>query len=112
MTNLLSSVVSSILHPTTKIDQLIQRWRSLGPADWAESEYGWILPSGDPIALADWQRSVLDAWHANPGVSLLGISAPMLYLVYLLFPMLRYTLRIARLLRLRIIHPQLYSANG
>ena len=55
---------------------LIERWRELSPADWAESEYGWILPDGNPITLADWQRAVLDAWYANPDVSTLAISAP------------------------------------
>ena len=59
-----------------KTEQLIQRWRGLSPADWAESEFGWILPTGEPIALADWQRAVLDAWYANPDVSTLAISAP------------------------------------
>jgi hypothetical protein len=44
-----------------KTDQLIQGWRELSPADWTESEYGWILPDGNPITLADWQRAVLDA---------------------------------------------------
>ncbi len=56
--------------------KLIERWRGLSPADWAESEYGWILPSGRPIVLADWQRAVLDAWYANPDVSILVVSAP------------------------------------
>ena len=60
----------------TKTEQLIQRWRGLSPADWAESEYGWILPDGKPIALADWQRAVLDAWFANRDVSILAVSAP------------------------------------
>ena len=45
--------------------KLIERWRELSPADWAESEYGWILPDGNPITLADWQRAVLDAWYAK-----------------------------------------------
>ena len=40
-------------NPMTKTEQIIQRWRDLSPADWAESEYGWILPSGKPIALTD-----------------------------------------------------------
>ena len=59
-----------------KTAQLIQRWRELSPAAWAESEFGWILPSNEPIVLADWQRAVLDAWYANPDVSTLAISAP------------------------------------
>ena len=60
----------------TKTIELIERWRGLSPADWAESEYGWILPSGRPIVLADWQRAVLDAWYANPDVSTVAVSAP------------------------------------
>ena len=60
----------------TKTEQIIQRWRDLSPADWAESEYGWILPSGKLITLADWQRAVLDAWFANWDVSILAVSAP------------------------------------
>ena len=48
----------------SKSEQLIQRWRGLSPADWAESEYGWILLTGEYIALADWQRAVLDRLKA------------------------------------------------
>ena len=59
-----------------KTAQLIQRWRGLASADWAESEYGWIPPTGEPIALADWQRAVLDSWYANPDVSRLAVEAP------------------------------------
>ena len=55
---------------------LIERWRELSPGDWAESEYGWILPNSKPIVLADWQRAVLDTWYANSNVSTLAISAP------------------------------------
>ena len=55
---------------------LIERWRELSPADWASSEYGWILPNGEPIVLADWQRAVLDAWYSNSDASTLAISAP------------------------------------
>jgi len=63
----------------SKTEKLIQRWCSLSPADWAESEYGWILPTGKPIVLADWQRAVLAAWYGNPNVSTLAIPGPKKY---------------------------------
>ena len=66
----------SNIHPMSKTEQLIQRWRGLSPADWEESEYGWILPSGRSIILADWQRAVLHSWYANPNGSTLAVSAP------------------------------------
>jgi len=45
--------------------ELVARWRDVGPAAWAEGEYGWIAENGQPIRLADWQRAALGAWWAN-----------------------------------------------
>ena len=44
---------------TTK---LIEQWRELGPARWAEHAYGWVGLDGKPITLEDWQRAALMAW--------------------------------------------------
>lgn len=34
----------------------------MGPAAWAGHKFGWIMPDGEPIELAAWQRAVLSAW--------------------------------------------------
>ena len=45
-----------------KIAKLVEEWRELGPARWAEHAYGWIMPDGKPITLEPWQRAALEAW--------------------------------------------------
>lgn len=46
----------------TKTEDLIEHWRQIGPAEWAESPWGWIMATGDPIELEEWQRALLAAW--------------------------------------------------
>lgn len=55
----------------TRVNELVQEWRALGPVGWAESAHGWIdiAPpagvAGLPIILAPWQRACLNAWDAH-----------------------------------------------
>ena len=59
----------------SKTEQLIQRWRSLGPIRWAQSEFGWIDIDGQPITLSPWQTAILAAWEEHKAeVSTIGIS--------------------------------------
>jgi phage terminase large subunit-like protein len=47
----------------TQTDKLlIERWRSIGPVEWAESDHGWIDIDGAPVCLTLWQRDALGAW--------------------------------------------------
>ena len=57
------------------IETLVETWRDMSPADWAEHKYGWILPTGQAIELVDWQRAVLEAWWQHrEAVTTLAIS--------------------------------------
>lgn len=59
------------------ITTLLDEWRQLGPAGWAENDYGWILEDGSPIRLADWQRLILgEYWQRREDISTLFISSP------------------------------------
>jgi hypothetical protein len=49
----------------TKVNELIEQWRALGPIGWAESAHGWTDITGKPITLTPWQRAVLRAWEAH-----------------------------------------------
>jgi phage terminase large subunit-like protein len=54
---------------------LIQHWRDIGPASWAQGSYGWIDDDGEPLTLAPWQAAVLLAWWDHrETVTTLGIS--------------------------------------
>lgn len=44
------------------VDELIEQWRSMGPAEWAESEHGWIGMDKKPVELEPWQKAILSAW--------------------------------------------------
>ncbi len=58
-----------------KIQPLIETWRKLGPAAWAECPYGFIMEDRQPITLAPWQRAVLTAWEARKGeITTLAVS--------------------------------------
>jgi hypothetical protein len=50
---------------TSKVNELLEHWRNVGPIEWAESQFGWIDIDGEPITLAPWQRAALDAWWAH-----------------------------------------------
>jgi len=47
---------------TTKILPLIEKWREIGPAAWAEDRFGWIGEENKPIKLTPWQRAIVGAW--------------------------------------------------
>lgn len=44
------------------IRTLIDEWSKIGPAAWAENDFGWLTEAGQPIALLPWQKAVLLAW--------------------------------------------------
>jgi len=48
-----------------KTEQLIEHWREVGPAAWAEGVYGWIGIDGKPITLEPWQKAVVRAWWTH-----------------------------------------------
>jgi len=55
--------------------KLVEEWRNLGPARWAEHKFGWLLEDGTPVVLEPWQRAVLAAWEAHKTeVTTLAIS--------------------------------------
>jgi len=57
------------------VDELIEQWRNIGPAAWAESEHGWIGTDKKPVKLEPWQRAVLDTWwNYREVISTLAIS--------------------------------------
>ena len=58
----------------SKIEELVEHWRSVGPITWAEGPYGWTGLDKKPITLSPWQKAVLTAWHDNQDVTTLGIS--------------------------------------
>lgn len=59
------------------IHTLIDEWQRIGPAQWAEDSFGWITEAGQPITLAEWQRSILgEYWQRQEDISTLFISAP------------------------------------
>jgi phage terminase large subunit-like protein len=58
----------------SKIEELVEHWRSVGPITWAEGPYGWTGLDKEPITLSPWQKAVLTAWHDNQDVTTLGIS--------------------------------------
>lgn len=47
------------------VDQLVEQWRAMGPAQWAEHAMGWIGTDGKPITLYPWQRAYLEAYNAH-----------------------------------------------
>jgi phage terminase large subunit-like protein len=56
---------------------LLTEWRQLDPATWAESRYGWITETGQPVTLADWQGAILaEYWQRRDDISTLFISCP------------------------------------
>ena len=56
-------------------NELIERWRSLSPVDWGQSEFGWIDIDGQPITLSPWQTAILCSWYVHKaGVSTIAIS--------------------------------------
>ena len=56
-------------------EELIARWREVGPGAWCESPFGWTGDDGQSITLADWQRAVLSAWwECRADVTTLAIS--------------------------------------
>lgn len=57
------------------IDELVKQWRAAGPVAWAESAYGWIDESGQPVTLEPWQRAALEAyWQNRERVTTFAIS--------------------------------------
>lgn len=61
----------------SKVDDLIQEWRDLGPVAWGESPHGWIDIDGKPIVLASWTKALLAVYGALcAAITLLAISAP------------------------------------
>ena len=48
----------------TQTNELIARWREIGPIAWCEGPYGWIGEDGQPITLTPWQRAALAGWWA------------------------------------------------
>ncbi len=45
-----------------KINDLVSKWREIGPIAWAEGPYGWINDDRQPVTLEPWQRAALAAW--------------------------------------------------
>ncbi len=59
----------------SKMNELVQEWREMGPIAWAEGIYGWIGPDGKSVTLELWQRAVLAAWWEHREiVSTLAVS--------------------------------------
>lgn len=60
-----------------RTSDLVARWREIGPIEWSESKYGWLMESGAPIVLADWQRAALALWwqHSRE-ITTLAVSLP------------------------------------
>ena len=54
----------------SKINELVQEWREMGPTVWAEGTYGWIGLDGISVILEHWQRAVLAAWWEHREVSI------------------------------------------
>jgi phage terminase large subunit-like protein len=60
---------------TTDLTRLIETWREMGPTSWAQSPYGWIDLTGQPVTLTPWQSAALRAWEAHSeAVSTLCVS--------------------------------------
>lgn len=58
-----------------KLDTLVTEWRSMGPTNWSQHEYGWVMPDGKPVTLEPWQRAILDTWWQHrQDVTTLAIS--------------------------------------
>ncbi|MBN1889454.1 MAG: hypothetical protein JW850_15780 [Thermoflexales bacterium] len=61
----------------SKVNDLVEYWRSVGPAAWASGRYGWIDIDGQPITLTPWQGTILSAWwKLREDITTLAISAP------------------------------------
>lgn len=59
----------------SKLDTLVTEWRAMGPTNWSQHPYGWIMPDGKPITLEPWQRAALTAWWEHRAdVTTLAIS--------------------------------------
>jgi len=57
------------------INEVITAWRDTDPVTWAQSQYGWITPEGQPITLTAWQSAVVAAWWGHRStVTTLAIS--------------------------------------
>lgn len=58
------------------IHELLDTWGAMDVAAWAGHRYGWIMPDGNPITLAAWQRALLSCYAEHKAdVSTLFISS-------------------------------------
>ncbi len=60
---------------TNEISNLVTEWREMGPVEWAEGPYGFIMEDGQPISLTPWQRAALESyWQHRAEVSTWAVS--------------------------------------
>ena len=60
---------------TNEISNLVTEWREMGPVEWAEGPYGFIMEDGQPISLTPWQRAALESyWQHRADVSTWAVS--------------------------------------